>query len=859
MASINDFINQWQKALTIEANDLESKGGIKTVITEGKCLTTDDTGATYWFLVHTDLFLPDGTPVRVEYHNQVYSGIVLSVEGFDVVIKINDFLGNDVKKAELYSAPWELLIALSKRLDSVKADRGKQKRVHRLLSPITQVKHPKDKIKNDVTELILRAKYNPVTYVWGPPGTGKTYILARMAAYLYKKGLKILILAHSNAAVDVLMLEVAAYLKGKNQWKSGDVLRYGYSHNQQVREQNDLLIEKMVEKSLPNLGEQLKQLEQKRLTVKRSYTYLQGEKLAKLENQLRKIRSGLKHEEERYVSNAKVLGVTLSKVAMDPLIYEGTYDLIIVDEASMAYTPQIAYVASLGKHTIVCGDFKQLPPIAMANHTLVDKWLKRDIFDVAKIVQSVSLEEAHPNLFMLTKQRRMHPDISRFTNQFIYQNKVSDHPSVRTKREPVAAKHPFVNEAAVQIDLSNMGAYALRDASSTSRFNLFSALIALQLILSAKMDGLESIGYITPYRAQSRLVNTFIREFFPDNRLSVGSEKIVAATVHKFQGSERDFVLFDAVDSYPESRAGKLLTGADSEKLINVAVTRARGKFIHVVDKKYMDSRTSKNNTIQQLSNHLERIGHSYTRFNLREIVERNYHANLQWFVDSNIEPLLEDMKQAKKIVISVPYPLKINRKRWDLLKSLENKIDIDVITLRQAKIPLRRFRIVHKDLVMPFIQINDERLWVGAPSIFDTSPQLPSFTCRLVSKQVVELFHSYLNLTPAKKVQDVVKKNVTSYRPTYTFSQYVATWDQCPRCHSVREIGTKKDGSFSLNCDYCGMKASIQDWYLQKYIDYAELKCRNCESSLEVEGSGNELHVTCHRCRSNVEVALLI
>ena len=53
----------------------------------------------------------------------------------------------------------------------------------------------------------------------------------------------------------------------------------------------------------------------------------------------------------------------------------------------------------------------QLPPIAMANHELVRKWLGEDMFYHAGIVDSVDQSEAHPNLFMLQEQRRMHADV----------------------------------------------------------------------------------------------------------------------------------------------------------------------------------------------------------------------------------------------------------------------------------------------------------------------------------------------------------------------------------------------------------------------------------------------------------------
>ena len=58
-----------------------------------------------------------------------------------------------------------------------------------------------------------------------------------------------------------------------------------------------------------------------------------------------------------------------------------------------------------------------------------------DMFYHAGIVESVNKSEAHPNLFMLQEQRRMHADISKFTNSFIYKNRVYDHPSVSERKE----------------------------------------------------------------------------------------------------------------------------------------------------------------------------------------------------------------------------------------------------------------------------------------------------------------------------------------------------------------------------------------------------------------------------------------
>ena len=64
---------------------------------------------------------------------------------------------------------------------------------------------------------------------------------------------------------------------------------------------------------------------------------------------------------------------------------------------------------------------------------------------------------------------------------------------------------------------------------------------------------------------------------------------MVCATVHQFQGSESDLIVFDAVESYPTAMAGFLMSKEmrTVQRLINVAVTRARGKFVTVANAKF--------------------------------------------------------------------------------------------------------------------------------------------------------------------------------------------------------------------------------------------------------------------------------
>lgn len=861
MASIQDIILQWKKALIIEVNYLRTKGGARFTITDGKCLRQSDKSATYWFMLTSDVLLPDGAPIRVEYKTLTYYGKIISIEGFDVVLELDTYFGDEIDEAFLFSEPWELLDSLSKRLDTIQENPRKLQRVTRLLSAKSPAEHPKDKIKNSVQEATLRAKYNATTYIWGPPGTGKTYTLARMIAKHYVAGKKILVMAHSNAAVDVLLLELAEYVQEKNNWTPGDILRYGFSADPKVRAHKDLLTGKLVENNNPKTKEKINKLESERSRLKKLQQLKahQKEALAQVEMDLNELRDKIKKEEAKYISDASVLGVTLSKAAMDSQIYGREFDLVVVDEASMAYIPQVAFAASLGKRIVVCGDFKQLPPIAMADSILVENWLRRDIFSGAKIVDVVERGGEHPNLFMLKEQRRMHPHISSFTNSFIYKNKVRDHKTVHVKRQPIASLAPFPNEAATLVDLSKMGAYCLKDSSSDSRYNLFSALISMQLILAGKAGGIESIGFISPYKSQARLIAACIQELVPENSTDDGEKRILSATVHKFQGSERDMIVFDNVDSYPQTRASVLLTDEMSDRLINVAVTRARGKFINVCDRKYITSRVGKKKAANALTEHLFSHNELYTRYELPQVLKNSYHPNLQWYKEEEDKVLINDLMNAKQIVISAPFPDKIKKSIWSALQKVERNATVTLITQEKNGIPLRLFEHIPKNVIMPYIIIDGEILWAGTPVMnhtnFDSSPEPPYIKCRLVSKRVVKLLFSFLNVQTAKFTKEELQKKIVSYRPSFSLKQYITSWDQCPTCKSMRKVEVGTNGKIILTCNHCGNKGGVTRRLLQKYIDHINLRCRTCNKPLEASGGGKNIGVECKQCKEKVDV----
>ena len=107
---------------------------------------------------------------------------------------------------------------------------------------------------------------------------------------------------------------------------------------------------------------------------------LANARLKEAEATLSKLLKDLESLKERILSDALVVGSTLTKVSLTPG-QVGKYDNLIVDEASMAMPPAIHFAASQAKkRVVISGDFRQLPPIVNSDNETIYKRIGRDIF-----------------------------------------------------------------------------------------------------------------------------------------------------------------------------------------------------------------------------------------------------------------------------------------------------------------------------------------------------------------------------------------------------------------------------------------------------------------------------------------------
>lgn len=97
-----------------------------------------------------------------------------------------------------------------------------------------------------------------VSMVWGPPGTGKTRVIAEAIAALLQEGRSVCLVSNTNVAVDAALLHVVEALRV---FAIGDVVRVGHPSMPGVVEHPHLLLRKILEVTLEEQVSRMRALE----------------------------------------------------------------------------------------------------------------------------------------------------------------------------------------------------------------------------------------------------------------------------------------------------------------------------------------------------------------------------------------------------------------------------------------------------------------------------------------------------------------------------------------------------------------------------------------------------------------------
>ena len=703
------FLSDQENALTAEIAAVRFGGKNKKIrLQNGRLVETRGHAYLYTFEADTELFLPDDTAIQIWKDGNSIPGTAVHCEDFTIIIATTANFGSTNVSLQFSAEPWQLIQYLIDRL------REMQPKVSPIVNELVCCGWNHIKTKEGITtgqeNACAMSVKQPITFIWGPPGTGKTETLARIAIRHMQLGLRVLMVSYSNVSVDGAIWRV--YNRMENH-VPGEILRYGYPRDKELLDHPDLTSYRYTLGQHPELEQQREKLINEKKNCNRS-----SRRYIEIEQEISRLRESLLSEEKKNVQKSSFVATTVAKALADKTLYEDRFDTVIFDEASMAYIAQVVFSASLAdKHFVCMGDFNQLPPIVVQNDDSCS--LNTDIFAFCGITDAVRRHLNHEWLCMLNVQYRMHPTIAEYASEYMYRWLLKSAQGLADARSDMVHAVPYSGESVKMVDISGMMSVCMLSGEK-SRINVLSAMIAICLAVRAAQH--YEVGVITPYHAQSRLLHAMARSIMNANP---ELHPIKCSTVHQFQGSEMPVIIFDTVDCYRQQYPGILLTSrkqSKADRLFNVALTRAQGKFIMVTNVEYMETKNLSSDLflkrmIDELSVHSD-SGNS--------LVEHLKSSVLSAGTDSDYEDMyFNDLRMAKEeILIDVPFSGKgFDVKHYrtlclELKGATDRLVDLYIRAENPEALPveLRKSVTLSKESANPITIIDRCIVWYGYP-----------------------------------------------------------------------------------------------------------------------------------------------
>jgi superfamily I DNA and/or RNA helicase len=247
----------------------------------------------------------------------------------------------------------------------------------------------------------------PLLIIQGPPGTGKTCLLKELIALSVQRGERVLVTAHTNAAVDNMVEKLSNI--GLN------IVRVGNP----ARVSTTVASKSLAEIVNSKLSSFRAEFERKKSDLRKDLRHcLEDDSLAAgIRQLLKQLGKTLKKKEKETVnevlSSAQVVLATNTGAA-DPLVRRlDTFDLVVIDEAGQAIEPSCWIAILQGKRCILAGDQCQLAPVILSRKALEGG------LGISLLERAVTL---HDGILAtkLTTQYRMNDAISSWASKEMY-------------------------------------------------------------------------------------------------------------------------------------------------------------------------------------------------------------------------------------------------------------------------------------------------------------------------------------------------------------------------------------------------------------------------------------------------------
>lgn len=453
-------------------------------------------------------------------------------------------------------------------------------------------------LRQEQKRAIDNSMREPFVFIWGPPGTGKSHTLGYLAAQWRKRGKKVLVLAHTNAAVDVTTLAIDNACRDINDpLVDAELIRYTRSltkHDEYERRPHLLAFTRLLESILKREAALVKELAELRHRLARAEKDSSERKSLSIEEAMLTLRINSigqqrKSEIKALLENASIVCVSVTGGLFADILSSFKFDAVVVDEASLiplAAWPWLlhAWQPNSNPHFAVAGDPMQLQPIfqmrniAREKQPLTSAWFERNIY-AHLVIDSMASASAMMNagtLVFLNEQFRMGCEIRKAVSRTFYGGRLVGDGTNLIPKWPEGSMVPCGQLIALDPDKSVPSPQWYKTGTT---FGLKSRPVNISITMTLVRRMVEawpkdeskklSILVVSPFRDQSREYEKRLMAMHKPKNIS-----LAATTVHRAQGSEADVVIFDVVDA-----SSWFVRCPDASSLWCVACSRAKSQL----------------------------------------------------------------------------------------------------------------------------------------------------------------------------------------------------------------------------------------------------------------------------------------
>jgi DNA replication ATP-dependent helicase Dna2 len=314
-----------------------------------------------------------------------------------------------------------------------------------------------------------------------------------------------------------------------------------------------------------------------------------------------------------------VVGTVSSVVGKTELFKLKKFDQVIIDEASQIPEPMLVGILPKLKKFILVGDHRQLPAVVAQTEPSSEVWDK-DLRDIGLTNMRNSLFERLYLLCIkngwdhafaqLSHQGRMHQEIMAFPNEFFYGGSLNILPEnigqAKKQMAPLQFKD-YSKDKLESLIFSKRTVFIPTPVDGTSNINKtnsYEASLAAEIAAKFKKAfeaennlTTDSIGIITPYRAQIALIKQAL------GQLNIEEGLITVDTVERYQGGARQVIIISlCVNELNQMQTLVSLSSEGVDRKLNVAMTRAREHLIMLGNEPLLRKNDLYNQMIERFS-----------------------------------------------------------------------------------------------------------------------------------------------------------------------------------------------------------------------------------------------------------------